>query len=134
MTLVVSPRNRQRLRRGVWFHRLEPDFPNAVRRHGRNVLAGERHGDFLAVARRAPDRHARVALQDGVVLKQRVQFRRNSRRGDGEKQGANNFGCFFHGSKIYWKNPAAVYFATAALGMCVNLATACERERTCSFS
>ena len=29
---------------------------------------------------------------------------------------------------------SVLHSATAALGMCVNLATACERERTCSFS
>ena len=33
------------------------------------------------------------------------------------------------------KQPEAPpYSAAAALGMCVNLATACERERTCNFS
>ena len=30
--------------------------------------------------------------------------------------------------------PNVVYSVMAVLGMCVNLATACERERTCNFS
>jgi hypothetical protein len=73
---------------------------DTVRGNRGNFQAGERHGDFFAVAGRAPDWHAHAALQDGVVLKQRVQFRRNSRRGESAKQNGKDFYCFFHGLKI----------------------------------
>jgi hypothetical protein len=69
---------------------LEPDLPNAIRGVNGNFLTGKNHGDFFAVASRAPDRHARVARQNGVGLEKRIQSRRNSRyrndAGEPEKQ------------------------------------------------
>jgi hypothetical protein len=75
---------------GACLQLLEPDLPNAIRGVSGNFLTGKSHGDFFAVANRAPDRHARVARQNGVGLEKRIQFRRNSRcrddAGEPEKQ------------------------------------------------
>ena len=70
-----------------------------------------------------------------LVLKFSSGFVRNV----GDMQNVKNltafFMAFFLTESPRRKNTGIVpYSATPALGMCVNLATACERERTCNFS
>jgi len=99
----------QILRHGVWFHPIEPDFPNAIRRNGGNLLAGECHGDFLPLAPAAPDRHALVALENGVVLKRRVQFRRDSGRGESAKNAQIILVVFFMVQKFAGKSHRSLF-------------------------
>ena len=51
-----------------------------------------------------PDRHTGIALQDGVALKERVEFVRNPRYRDSEKQYTNCSDLCFHVLKFAPRN------------------------------
>ena len=83
----VFPRDDEIGARDLGWERIEQHNPTAIFRGRSGVgLPGKRHGDFLARISAAPDWYGLVALQHGVIGKQRREYDLGAPSGRDERQ------------------------------------------------